>query len=307
MVEIFLKTVPFFLLIGLGYWAARSHMFSQQAVADLTKFVFYFALSAMLFSFASSLPITDIFDLNLVLAYLAGTSVVYALATFVALVRGTGFAEAAVEAQCAVIGNVGFLALPMFVILFGPEAAGPIIMLLAVDLIVFGSLLVVILVAAQGEGDQPALKTVGRGLVRNPMVMSMCAGLFWSAFSLPIPTPAEEFITILGAAATPCALFAIGASLASKSAERASVALWLTFAKLVLHPIAVAFAALMYFDVEPFAAGVMIATAAMPVAGNVYIIAQQYNVAPARVSSAILISTILAIGTLSFVVDLVIQ
>jgi len=56
------------------------------------------------------------------------------------------------------------------------------------------------------------------------------------------------------------------------------------------------------FSVEPFAAGIVIAAAAMPVAGNVYILAQHYGVAPQRVSSAILISTIAAVATLSWVI-----
>ena len=104
---------------------------------------------------------------------------------------------------------------------------------------------------------------------------------------------------MLGAAATPCALFAIGASLASKSAERLSVALWITSLKLFVHPAAVAVAALLIWPVEPFAAKVMIASAALPVAGNVYILAQHYNVAPARVSASILISTVVSVVTVA--------
>ena len=109
-------------------------------------------------------------------------------------------------------------------------------------------------------------------------------------------------MTLLGAAATPGALFAIGASLASKSAERVSVAVWLSFCKLILHPAAVAVAALYIFDVNPFAAGVMIAAAALPVAGNVYILARHYGVAPQRVSASILISTVVSIVTVSAVI-----
>ena len=111
-----------------------------------------------------------------------------------------------------------------------------------------------------------------------------------------------EFLTLLGAAATPGALFAIGASLASKSAERLFVAGWLSFSKLVLHPGAVAIAALFIWPVEPYAAGVMIAAAALPVAGNVYILAQHYGVAPTRVSASILISTAASILTVSAVI-----
>ena len=73
-------------------------------------------------------------------------------------------------------------------------------------------------------------------------------------------------------------------------------------AKLILHPAAVAVAALIIWPVEPFAAGVMIACAALPVAGNVYILAQHYNVAPQRVSAAILFSTLASIVTLAAII-----
>ncbi|MBC7141028.1 MAG: AEC family transporter, partial [Rhodobacteraceae bacterium] len=133
-------------------------------------------------------------------------------------------------------------------------------------------------------------------------IVSMVAGLLWSATRLPLPAPADEFLSLLGAAATPGALFAIGASLASKTAERVSVALWLSFAKLVLHPAAVAVAALYLFEVDRFAAGVMIAAASLPVAGNVYILARHYGVAPHRVSASILFSTAISIITVSAVI-----
>jgi predicted permease len=146
------------------------------------------------------------------------------------------------------------------------------------------------------------LRTVGLGLLVNPMVVSISAGLVVSSLALPIPVPVNEFLEILGGAATPGALFAIGASLAGKSAERVAVAGWLSLCKLVLHPAAVAVAALLVFDVDPYAAGVMITAAALPVAGNVYILAQHYGVAPARVSAAILLSTGISILTISAVI-----
>ncbi|MEO0502319.1 MAG: AEC family transporter, partial [Pseudomonadota bacterium] len=57
MLPILLKTLPFFALIGLGYAAGRSRFFSEDATAAVTKFVFYFALPAMLFGFAATLDI----------------------------------------------------------------------------------------------------------------------------------------------------------------------------------------------------------------------------------------------------------
>ena len=306
MWDIFLQTLPFFALIGLGFGAGRTGFFTAEATAYLTKFVFYFALSAMLFRFSANLSIGGILDWPFVFAYLWGTLFVYLIATGVALLRKRGIEEAAVEAQCAVIGNVGFLGIPMLVLLLGEQAIGPVMLVLAVDLIVFGSLIVILITGSRdGRMSLGVLRTVGLGLLKNPMIVSISLGLIVSGLGLPIPKPANEFLSILGAAATPGALFAIGASLASKSAEKVAVAGWLSFSKLILHPAAVAFAALFMFPVAPYAAGVMIAAAALPVAGNVYILAQHYGVAPTRVSASILISTALSVFTVSAAIAMI--
>ena len=299
MWEIFLKTLPFFAVIGLGYGAGRTRFFTEEATAYLTKFVFYFALSAMLFQFSATLQLGEVLDWNFVIAYLAATTVVYAIAMAVARFRGVSLSGSAFEAQCAVIGNVGFLGVPMLALLLGPGAVAPIILMLAVDLIVFGSLIVILVSAGGGKLSLATFGAVALGLVKNPMIVSIGLGLIWSSYRLPMPDVGREFLTLLGAAATPGALFAIGASLATKSAERVSVALWLSFAKLILHPAAVAVSALLIFPVEPFAAGVMIAAAALPVAGNVFILAQHYRVAPQRVSAAILFSTAFSVVTVA--------
>ncbi|MDJ0627839.1 MAG: AEC family transporter [Rhodobacter sp.] len=302
MVEIFLKTLPFFLLIGLGYAAAASRFFSEAATAALTKFVFYFALSAMLFRFSANLSFGEVFDLGFLGVYFWATAFVYLIANAVALWRGIAIAEGAVEAQCAVIGNIGFLGIPMLALIMGEAAVGYIMMMLAVDLLVFGTLIVVLITGSRGDGSAlSVLRTVARGIATNPMLVSIFLGFSVSALEVPIPGPVNEFVAILGAAATPGALFAIGASLASKSAERVSVAAWLSFAKLVLHPAAIALAALVIWPVEPYAAAVMIASAALPTAGNIYMVAQHYGVAPQRVSATILLSTAASIVTVSLV------
>ena len=300
MIETFLKTLPFFAVNGLGYWAGRTKFFSEEATAYLTKFVFYFALSAMIFRFAATLEMKDILDRDFVLAYLSATAAIYVLATLAARARGVSVAEAAVEAQCSVIGNVGFLGIPMLALLMGPASIGPLIIILAVDLIVFGSLIVILITGSQGDGFRlGVLKTVALGLVKNPMIVSMALGLTWSSFELPMPVPVDEFLTLLGAAATPGALFAIGASLAGKSAEKLSVAVTISAFKLFVHPAAVAVSALFIWQVDPFAAKVMIAASALPVAGNIFIVAQHYRVAPQRASAAILVTTLLSVVTVA--------
>ena len=191
----------------------------------------------------------------------------------------------------------------MLVLLLGEPAIVPVMIVLVVDLLFFGSLIVILITGSRdGRVSLGVLQTVGKGLLQNPMIVSIFLGLAWSALQIPIPDVMNNFVSILGAAATPGALFAIGASLASKSAERIAVAAWLSVSKLVLHPIAVAFAVLFFIPLDPYIAGVIIAAAALPTAGNVYILAAHYGVAPSRVSATILVSTSASVLTVSGVI-----
>ncbi len=305
MLAIFLKTVPFFALIGVGYLAGRTRFFSEEATAYLTRFVFYFALSAMLFGFAANLDVAAIFNWPFVFAYLSGTGAIWLVVATAAILRRTSREEAVFEAHTGVIGNVGFLGIPMLSLLLGPQAVGPVLLVLAVDLIVFSSILTMAITGLRaGRVSAQTFGILAVGLVKNPMIVSVVLGILWGATGLDLPGPVAEFMTLLGAAATPCALFAIGASLAGRSAERIEVAAWLSFAKLVLHPVAVA-AACWLFGVTGYAAGVMIASASLPVAGNVFILAQHYRVAPQRVSTAIQVSTAASVLTVTAVIALI--
>lgn len=303
MLAIFLKTLPFFALIAAGWIAGRTRFFPPEATGWLTKFVFYFALSAMLFRFAATLDLAQLWDPAFAAAYLSGSLLVWTLGFAVARQRRLPLAEAAMEAQCCMTGNTGFLGVPMLLVLLGPPAVGPVLLVLTIDMVVFSTLITLIVTAArQGRVRLATLRPLAGGIAANPMIVSILAGLAFGALHLPLPAPADEFLMMLGAAATPGALFAIGASLSGRAAQRLGPAVWLAFAKLVLHPAAVGIAAYAVFDVAAFPAGVMVAAAALPVAGNVYILAQYFGVAQQRVSTAILLSTAASIVTVPLVI-----
>ena len=306
MITIFFQTIPFFALIGCGYLAARTRFFPPEAAALLTKFVFYFALSAMLFRLAATLPFDTIWQPRFLIAYLCACVLLYLVVLGVSYARQRQFAISAFEAQTTVIGNTGFIALPMFVSMFGAQAAAPILMMLAVDLIVFGGLIVAIVEAERGgRSGLAAFATAIRGMFKNPMFVSVILGILWSRAGLPWPQPLDDFTRILGAAATPCALFAIGCTLTQQSAdERLGTAVILSALKLVVHPALVAVLVLFVFDIEPFVAAMAIAGSAMPTAGNIYIIAQTYGIAVHRVSATILISTVASVVTVTIVLGL---
>jgi len=308
MLHIFFNTLPFFALIALGYVAAKRSIFSKEATAHLTKFVFYFALSAMLFKFSSNLALSDILEWDFMAAYLIGSLSLYVLTAMVARFRGQSFESAVIEAQCSVIGNMGWMGLAMLPILLGEQAISYVIMVLIIDLMIFGPLIVILLVAhREGQLNLKLLQTIGLGLIKNPLVLSISTGLLWAAFEIPVPDLLNRFMTILGGASTPGALFAIGASMAFAARGQISIPLYLSINKLIVHPILVGVTALFVFAIDPFASAVMMACAAMPIAGNVYMVATHYGVPSQRISIAILISTTASIATISAIIGLVTQ
>ena len=105
---------------------------------------------------------------------------------------------------------------------------------------------------------------------------------------------------MLAKAAGPAALFTLGATLAGRPfSDLVAEAVYLSTAKLILYPLVMWFAMTHLFDVDPFWAMTATLVAAAPVAGNVYVIAAGYNVYPVRASSAILVSTGIAVISFS--------
>lgn len=306
MIDVFLQTMPFFLLIGLGFVAGRTGFFSTEATAHLTKFVFYFALSALLFRFTSQVPVQQVFDGPAMFAYLAASFVHYTIMVVLALMRGQKLEEAGFAGHTAVHGNIGFIGIPMLGSILGPDAVAVIVLLIFVDMVVFGTLVVVLVhIGRERRLSLASISVVIRGLISNPFIIAIVGGVVWSSLRIPMAEPFERFFDILGAAATPGALFAIGCSLAYKRVDDTATAVWLSAGKLILHPIFVYAAAVVLFPVDPFTATVMVAAASLPVAGNIYILAQHYDVLPERISAAILISTVAAIVTVPVVLSIV--
>ena len=115
----------------------------------------------------------------------------------VSFVRGLKVAEAAIEAQCAVVGNTGYLGIPMLALLMGEKAIGPIMMILAIDLVFFASLVVVLITGSRdGRVKLSTIKTVLMGIAKNPMLVSTIVGLSMSSFEIKLPETGTHFLTL---------------------------------------------------------------------------------------------------------------
>lgn len=153
MLEIFLKTLPFFAIIGLGYWAGRTQFFQRRGhgLSDEIRLLLR-ALGHVVPLFGQS-ELGGALGLALRTAYLVATITVYLMVFAVALARKILLAAAGIESHCGVISNVGFLGLPMLALLMGEAAIGPIMLVLTVDLIFLGSVVVIIINGSKKKGD----------------------------------------------------------------------------------------------------------------------------------------------------------
>ncbi|CAN5575593.1 AEC family transporter [soil metagenome] len=297
------NALPFFALIFCGYAAGRLNLLTTTAAAGVNTFVFYFALPAFLFALMSSSPIAEVLNVPFIGAYVLASLAVFGLAVAGGrLLFDVGRGEAAIQGLAAVLPNTGYMGIPLVIAVFGRDAAVPLVVGLTLDGILLIPLGILLIESDKGRGEGP-LRTVLAtfpNLVRNPLIVSIFAGLAVSTAGLTPPTPVNNFLDLLGGTAGPCALFALGATLAGRSVAGGVAEIsYMTALKLFIHPAALLLTTAVIFDVNPLWTSAALLGASLPVAANVFIVARQYDVYVTRASGAVLVSTAVSMVTVS--------
>lgn len=312
MLQILLVTFPFFALVLAGFLAARRRLLPLEAIPGLNAFVLFFALPCMLYRFGSTTPITQLLDLSVVGVYLLCALVMVALAIVLTKNVRIRWNDAAFGALVAAFPNSGFMGVPLLVALLGQAAAGPVIVLILVDMVVTSSLCLALSRLDEGEGHGGQAMVVAarkalRGVATNPMPWAIGLGALASALQWQLPGPVEKTVWLLADAASPVALFTIGAVLARSQIQAnhpmpVSDYLPVALMKLVLHPLLVlgagSAAIALGVPLDRFALTVMVLTAALPSASNVSLLAERMGADNGRIARIILVST--AAAFLSF-------
>ena len=314
MLSVLLITFPFFALVLCGYLAARGGILPQPAIPGLNAFVLYFALPCMLYRFGASTPIGQLLDPAVAGVYLL-CALVMVGGTVALTLRRQGWNDAAFGALVAAFPNTGFMGVPLLVALLGAQSAGPAIVTMVVDMIITTSLCIALsrLDGAGTHGVGVALKNAFKGMATNPMPWAIALGAIASALQFTLPGPLDKTVAMLADAASPVALFTIGAVLARSQMnlhERVLARDYVpvALAKLLVHPLlvwAVGRAAIaLGVPLTPFALTVMVLLAALPSASNVSLLAEKFGANNGRVARIILVSTALAFLSFSAAVAL---
>ena len=310
MVNILLVTFPFFALVLAGYIALYRGWLSVAAVPGLNGFVLYFAVPCMLYRFGASTPVADMLSPVIIGVYAASALIMVAL-TIVITKRGAiGWNDASLGALVAAFPNTGFMGVPLLAMLLGAASAGPAIATILVDMLLTTSLCVALsrLDGAGIDGAKRAAKQALGRVMGNPMPWAILMGAFASGFEIKLWGPIDKTVAMLADAASPVALFTIGAVLARsqmQSAHPMPLSHYMPAAvlKLIVHPLLVLGGGLLAqvagLPLDPFALTCIVLVAALPSASNVSLLAERFGADNGRIARIILVTTVAAFLTFS--------
>jgi len=294
---------PIFSIMLIGFAAGKRGLLNSASTSALNRYVFLFALPAAMFAFTARADFAEIVNPSFIAAYLLGSAATVLLALLAAaLVFRLEREEIAFHGALASYSNSGYMGIPIFLTAFGPANILPAVManligpMLAMALIMF----TLEIMRHPDASLRDHFRDIGWAVGGNPVILASIAGILFSLFALPLPTAVGNLLDLLASSAGPTALFAMGLSLVGHPVlgDLAEIG-WQTVLKLLVHPLMVYLCVTHVFVVEPFWATSAIILAALPTGSSIFIIAQQYEVAPRRASAIVAVSTAVSVLTLS--------
>jgi malonate transporter and related proteins len=289
-------TAPLFLLVLLDYALSRWGRWPKAAADALTHFVFSVAIPAMLFRLMSDFSTLPAVDARLLIAYFGACLAVFLCGRFIAarVFRLDGVAQS-VFALGGIFANTVLLGIPLAKVTLG-DSSLPVISLV----LVFNSLLLWTLVTVSVEwARNRAVSWSGylqaaKAVLRNPIVMSILGGTAWGLAALPLPGLIDRTLVLVGEAAVPLSLIALGMGL-SEYGLRAGwrMSATITLLKLALQP-AVVWLLAWALTLPARETQAIVLLASLPVGANVYLMSRQFDTLGGPVAASLVLSTALA-------------
>jgi predicted permease len=319
VLEILRVTFPFFALVLCGYVAARRRLLPMEAIGGLNTFVLFFALPCMLYRFGAGTPLPQLLDPAAFGVYLICALLMVAGTVYFSMNERIRWNDAAFGALVAAFPNTGFMGVPLLVALLGAQAAGPAILTILVDLVITSSLCIALsrLDSADEHGAAEAARKALKGVAANPMPWAIALGALSSGLGIRPLQPVMDTIGLMADAASPVALFTIGAVLARSQRVAAAEEheplpardfVPVAMAKLLVHPLLVlaagSAAIALGLPLDRFALTVMVLVAALPSASNVSLLAERFGADNGRIARIILLTTAAAFLSFSAAVAL---
>ena len=309
--ETFLRHVnlaaPLFSLVFVGYALMRFSGWPAAMSESLSRFVFSVALPAMLFGLMSDFSKLPPVDARLLIAFFGGCLIVFFIGRYIAwtLFRLDGVSQS-VFALGGIFSNNVLLGLPLAKVALGDAAVPSVALVLVFNALILWTLVTVSVEwARHGRFSLAGFANTLRGVITNPVVAGILAGALFGFTGLPMPDVVGTPLSMLGQAAAPLALVALGMGLAEYGARdgwRISVAI--TTIKLCIQPVVVWLLA-RALGLPEMETRVVVLLSSIAVGANVYLMSRQFKVLEGPVASSLVLSTGLAALTTPLALTLV--
>jgi malonate transporter and related proteins len=303
IVPILLVVLPVFIVIGAGYAATRSGLFSSSAVDGLMVYTQSFAIPCLLFRALVDLDLGAVFNPGLLVSFYTGAVVAFALGILGArrlFHRRPG--EAVAIGFSALFSNSVLLGLPIMEQAYGRAALAPNFAIISIHAPLCYLIGITTMEFARADGRSLAetARAVLRAMFRNALMIGLALGFLANLGHVPIPGPVRDALDMVADSALPAALFGLGGVL-TRYAIRASLgeAGMIAALSLILHPAIAWFLAHTVFDLQDDFVRAAVMTAAMAPGVNTYVFASMYSRGQAQAASAVLLGTGLLVFTAS--------
>ncbi len=303
MLQIVLVILPVFLLIFLGQICRRKAFPGDGFWAPAERLTYYLLLPALIAVTLAEADFSRVTVLPMALAM--GGAILLMTALMMALrpllkVDGPGFTSL----YQSVVRLNGYIGLSVSFGLYGETglAVAAIAVATFVPLVNVGS---IFMLARYGAAAQPHLAGVARQVAGNPLILACLLGGLLNLSGLGLPAVLGDMLRILGRAALPIGLLAVGAGLDLAAARDAKqLAAVSSVLKLAVLP-AVTYGLALWFGADPLSLAVGVLFTALPVATSSFILARQLGGDAALMANLCAVQTLLAMASLPLVLALV--
>ncbi|MDO8884600.1 AEC family transporter [Pseudotabrizicola sp.] len=295
--------LPVFMVIGFGYAAARFGLFSDSAVDGVMRFAQSFALPCLLFRSIAMLDLSGAYDVGLLVSFYVGAFSGFGLCFIGARwLFKRPLTDSVAIGFAGLFSNSLLLGLPITERAYGAGALTGNFAIISIHspmLYGFGISLME-WARTRGQGLSPAAlsRQIGKAVFSQPLVIGIMLGFVVNLSGLPLPGAFWSGVDLMTRAAIPAALFGLGGVLFRYRPEgdKATIAM-VCVASLIVHPGVTWLLGTQVFAMDTAALRSAVVTAAMAPGVNAYLFAHLYGVGKRVNASAVLIATVLSIGS----------
>jgi predicted permease len=226
-----------------GFLSIKKRLFSQQFVAETSKFVLYVSLPAVIVSSLTSIELTQVIDLNFMLIYaIAGLVSMTASIVISRYMFKFNWTESYINGLGSGMPNSAFVGLPIVLSLYNGQYVEAFLMCVLVENLVFIPISLVLLEFAQGKSASWKAQVTGvlERVSKNPIILAILFALMVNITGVTLPDFVADSVSIFAKTSVALALFAIGGALGqSLQFEQYKRIAFVSSMKLVFFPMVV--------------------------------------------------------------------